>query len=129
MLPTGIGTVAGLIDHTLLDPGAAGGDVDRVCDEAAAHGFAAVCVLPWHVHRAAARLPAGVAPCTVVSFPHGLDHPAAKADAVRRSLGLGAREVDVVIAWGALAESPGDVARDAAATVAAARDERPDALV
>jgi deoxyribose-phosphate aldolase len=129
MLATGIGTVAGLIDHTLLDPGAAGGDVDRLCDEAAEHEFAAVCVLPWHVGRASNRLPETVAACTVAAFPHGLDDPGVKADAVRRALALGAREVDVVIAWGALGDDPAAVAADAAGVVAAARAERADAVV
>jgi deoxyribose-phosphate aldolase len=129
MLPTGIGTVAGLIDHTLLDPGAASGDIDRLCVEAAENGFAAACVMPWHVARAAVRLPGTVAACTVVSFPHGLDETAVKAAAVRRAVALGAREVDVVIAWGALAEDARRVADDAAAAVAAARSERGDVVV
>lgn len=122
-------SVASLIDHTLLDPAATGGDIDRLCDEAAAHGFAAACVLPWWVPRAAARLDGGGATCTVVSFPHGLDLPAAKADAARRALAAGADELDVVLAWGALGADEAAVARDAVAVVDAARGERADAVV
>jgi deoxyribose-phosphate aldolase len=121
--------VAPLIDHTLLDPGATGGDIDRLCDEAAAHGFAAACVLPWWIARAAARLDGAAATCTVVAFPHGLDLAAAKADAARRALAAGADEVDVVLAWGALGDDEAAASRDAAAVVEAARRERAGAVV
>jgi deoxyribose-phosphate aldolase len=48
--------LAKTIDHTLLDPKATPADVDRVCDEAWGHHFAAVCVLPRHVREATGRL-------------------------------------------------------------------------
>jgi deoxyribose-phosphate aldolase len=50
------GTLPRRIDHTLLKPEARAADIDRLCDEALEHGFAAVCVNSLWVPRVAARL-------------------------------------------------------------------------
>jgi deoxyribose-phosphate aldolase len=123
-------TFTAAVDHTLLDATAGAAAIDVLCDQAALHGFAAVCVFPWWVERCAARLRGGPAVCTVVAFPHGLDQTGSKCEAVRRAIASGAGEVDVVIAWGPLAA--GDVegpAADASAVVQAARGEDPAAVV
>jgi deoxyribose-phosphate aldolase len=130
MPPLSIETFAPAVDHTLLDPAATAARIDALCDEALEYGFAAVCVYPWWVARAAARLPHGPVVCTVAGFPHGLDTTEAKVAAARRSLADGAREVDVVMAWGALAD--GFVAaagRDIADVVQAVHTESPSAMV
>ena len=41
--------LAHFIDHTLLKPDATAADIDKLCDEAAKHGFASVCVNPTWV--------------------------------------------------------------------------------
>jgi len=103
MPPLRLETFAAAVDHTLLDPGAGPSDIDRLCDEALRHGFAAVCVYPWWAKRAARRLGGGApAVCTVAGFPHGLDPTAAKIASARRALADGAGEIDVVVAWAAL---------------------------
>lgn len=101
--------LAAYIDHTLLRPDATRQDVDRLCREAAEHGFATVCVNPCWVSRCAAALEeASVGVCSVVGFPLGANVPAVKAAEARQALADGATEIDMVINVGAL--KSGDVA-------------------
>src|SRR5690348_10305092 len=51
--PAALGSLAPLIDSTLLRPAATAADIDQLCEDAARHGFAAVCVNPVWVARAA----------------------------------------------------------------------------
>lgn len=93
--------LAPLIDHTLLKAEATGGEVDRLCDEAAAHGFASVCVNPAWVSRAAARLRgSAVRVCTVAGFPLGATTARQKAAEAAGALQEGAGEIDMVLALG-----------------------------
>src|SRR5258707_1137735 len=73
------GAVASLIDHTLLKPEAAQGEITRLCDEARELGFASVCINPYWVRVAAERLKGtSVHVCTVVGFPLGANDPRTK---------------------------------------------------
>ena len=86
------------VDHTLLKPDSAEADVRRLCEEAAYHHFAAVCVLPCYVRLAARELRGtDVKVATVISFPFGADTTAVKAVAVRDAIQGGAVELDVVM--------------------------------
>ncbi len=115
------GDLAAYIDHTLLKPEATPEDVDRLCDEAAQHGFATVCVNPVWVRRAAARLrSSGVKVTSVVGFPLGAHAPEIKALETRRALRDGAREIDMVINVGALKAGDHDLVRRDIARVAEA---------
>jgi deoxyribose-phosphate aldolase len=109
-------SLAPFIDHTLLAADATAADVERLCAEAREHGFAAVCVNGLHVARVARALAGSpVAPCSVAAFPLGAMDPRAKRFEAECALDAGAREIDAVIALGALLE--GDdalVARDLA---------------
>lgn len=110
-IPTGLSRpqLAALIDHTLLKPEATAALIDRLCDEALEHRFAAVCVNPTHVQRVARRLRrSGIAACTVVGFPLGATLTAVKAYEAERALAAGATELDMVLNIGAL--KAGDVA-------------------
>jgi len=103
----GVGAVpedlAPLIDHTLLRPEASYGDIDKLCDEAAEHGFASVCVNPMHLRRSAEKLRGtGSVVCTVIGFPLGATPSQVKVLEARRAMRDGARELDMVIAVGAL---------------------------
>lgn len=115
--------VAALIDHTILKPDAVEKDIDRLCDEAAEHRFASVCVNPVWVPRCAARLRGTeVKTCTVVGFPLGATLPDVKAFETRRAVDLGATEIDMVLAVGQLKSGRDDeVLRDIEAVVAARR--------
>jgi deoxyribose-phosphate aldolase len=95
--------LAKLIDHTLLRPEATYADIDKLCDEARKYGFASVCVNPMHVRRCAERLRgASAVVCTVIGFPLGSTPPENKVLEARRAIRDGAREVDMVLAIGAL---------------------------
>jgi len=98
--------LAATIDHTLLKADATPAAVDRLCDEALEHRFAAVCVNSRWVGRVSAALTGSpVAPCSVVGFPLGASLPGAAADEARRAIDAGAREIDMVMSIGdALAE-------------------------
>jgi deoxyribose-phosphate aldolase len=117
--------LAGLIDHTLLKPEAASTDIERLCAEAIAYGFAAVCVHPLWV-RAAARALAPAPPggtrrpaiCAVAGFPHGAQLADVKAFEARRAVDDGAGEIDMVLPIGALkAADDEEVRRHVAAVV------------
>ena len=104
--------LARYIDHTLLRPDAAAGDLDRLCDEAREFGFAAVCVNPTWVRRCAQRLRGTtVRVASVVGFPFGASTPEVKAMEARRAIRDGAREIDMVINIGALRSGDHDLVR------------------
>lgn len=115
--------LASCIDHTLLAADATAADVERLCAEAREHGFAAVCVNGLHVARVARALDGSpVVPCSVVAFPLGAMDPRAKRFEAECALDVGAREIDAVIALGALlAGDDALVARDLAGLVEACR--------
>ena len=97
------GDVAGLIDHTLLKPEASRQDIEKLCQEAAAHRFATVCVNPAWVAICARLLRGnGVGVCTVVGFPLGATVADVKHFETQRVIFDGATEVDMVINIGAL---------------------------
>jgi deoxyribose-phosphate aldolase len=116
--------LARYIDHTLLKPDASEADIDRICDEAAEHHFASVCVNPVWVRRAATRLrDTNVAVASVVGFPFGATSADVKAYETRRAIRDGAREIDMVINIGALKSGKYDVVRDDIARVSDACHE------
>jgi deoxyribose-phosphate aldolase len=95
--------LAKLIDHTLLRPEATYADIDKLCDEARKYSFASVCVNPIHVRRCVERLRgASSVVCTVIGFPLGSTPTDIKVLEARRAIRDGAREVDMVLAIGAL---------------------------
>lgn len=110
--------LAQYIDHTLLRPDATAADIDRLCAEAKAHGFAAVCINPTWVARAAHNLSgSGVPVASVIGFPFGASTPEIKAHEARQAIRDGAREIDMVINIGALKSGMHDLVRDDVARV------------
>ena len=104
--------LAKYIDHTLLKPDASEADIDKLCDEAAEHHFASVCVNPTWVRRAANRLrDTDVAVASVIGFPFGATPSDVKAFETRRAVRDGAREIDMVINIGALKSGDHDLVR------------------
>ncbi|WP_244748641.1 deoxyribose-phosphate aldolase [Methylobacterium indicum] len=113
--------LAGLIDHTLLRADATAPEVRRLCEEALAHRFKAVCVNPVHVGLTAEILAgSAVAPCSVVGFPLGAVMPRDKAAEAAGAVARGAAEIDMVIALGALKAGDHASVRDDIAAVRAA---------
>jgi deoxyribose-phosphate aldolase len=92
-----------VIDHTLLKPDATPEDIDRLCDEATVHRFAAVCVHPVYARRAVERLrDQKVAVASVVGFPHGATLASVKRAEARELVARGVRELDMVLPIGQL---------------------------
>jgi deoxyribose-phosphate aldolase len=121
-LPSG-GRLADLVEHTALRPETTPSDVERLCREAVEHGFAAVCLNPVHVTRAAAAL-AGteVAVVTVVSFPLGAHATGQKVREAEEALAMGATELDMVADLGAMKDGRWEVLEREVAAVARAVD-------
>ena len=95
--------IAPFIDSTLLKADATREQIASLCREARELGFAAVCVNPVRLEIAVSTLlGTPVAPCTVVAFPLGAVSPEDKAREIARALGLGAREIDMVVGIGAV---------------------------
>lgn len=105
--------LAASIDHTLLSPDATRDDIDRLCSEARAFGFASVCVNSFWVRHAAGRL-RGADPvvASVIGFPFGAVPGQIKAMEARRALRDGARELDMVINVGALKSGDQDTVHE-----------------
>jgi deoxyribose-phosphate aldolase len=112
------GDLARYIDHTLLKPDASAADIDRLCAEAAEHRFAAVCINPTWVRRAAENLRGtDVTVASVIGFPFGAATSEVKAVEARRAIRDGAREIDMVINIGALKSGMFDEVREDIARV------------
>jgi deoxyribose-phosphate aldolase len=89
--------IAAYIDHTVLKPSTTAADVEKLCAEAAAHHFAAVCVPPYYV-RTAKKLLEGTAvqTATVIGFPFGYSSIQAKHAEITQAIADGADELDLV---------------------------------
>ena len=110
--PTGAGSAADslqpadlarYIDHTLLKPEATEEQIDKLCQEAAAHHLYSVCVNSNWAERCARKLGGtGVKTCAVVGFPLGAMDSRAKAFEARTAVSNGAAEIDMVMNVGAM---------------------------
>lgn len=123
--------VAAAIDHTLLKPEATAEQIRTLCVEAHQFNFASVCVNSVYVPLAAECLrDSRVAVCTVVGFPLGASLSVVKAYEASQAIAHGAREIDMVLAVGAL--KGGDTAqvqRDIETVVAACRAAQTEIVV
>jgi deoxyribose-phosphate aldolase len=99
MAPMDRGTLAAMIDHTLLKPEATAADVRALCEEATDLGVAAVCVSPSHL-PITEGLAADIGIATVIGFPSGAHQPAVKAHEAEVAVDAGATEVDMVVNLG-----------------------------
>jgi deoxyribose-phosphate aldolase len=99
--------IACLIDHTFLKPAGARCEIEKLCREARACGFASVCVNPAEV-AACARMLRGspVKVCTVVDFPLGASTLRARCFEALDAIQAGADELDLVINQRLLKYSP-----------------------
>lgn len=95
--------LATYIDHTILKPTTLIADVEKLCDEAVEHGFAAVCVPPLFVQYAKNKLTnSTVKVATVIGFPFGYSAIEAKLAEIVLAIVDGADELDMVINIAAL---------------------------
>src|SRR4051812_47138382 len=123
--------LAATIDHSLLKPESTAPEIHRLIAEAIEHRFAAVCIAPAFVAKAAIELRgSGVALCTVISFPHGTSKPTIKAIEATSAVKDGADELDVVAHLPNLINNNFDAARlELIEIVKAARATRPTTLI
>jgi deoxyribose-phosphate aldolase len=121
--------IAGMIDHSLLQPTLTDADLDAGCEIARQYAVASVCIKPYAVKRAAQILAGSrVAAGTTIGFPHGGHLTAVKVFESERAIDDGARELDMVVNIGKVLTGDWDyVTRDIAAVVEAAH--RRDAIV
>ncbi|MFC2155588.1 deoxyribose-phosphate aldolase [Acidobacteriota bacterium] len=115
--------LAGIIDHTLLNPDATDAQLIQLCEEAKQYGFATVCVYSTHIPLTAEQLKnSPVKPIAVVDFPKGEGPSQAKAAEAQQAIRAGAKEIDMVIHIGALkSKNYGYVFSDIKAVVDAAK--------
>jgi deoxyribose-phosphate aldolase len=91
--------LAGLIDHSLLDPALTSSQVIEGLQLARRCQVAAVIVRPCDIEAAVRALDGSpVKPASVAGFPHGSQNTATKLFEARDLLRRGAREIDAVIA-------------------------------
>ena len=112
--------IAGMIDHSLLQPNLADAELDEGCRVAAKYRVASVCIKPYYVARAAELLAgSGVAVGTTIGFPHGGHLTSVKIYESERALDDGAKELDMVVNigrvlagnWNAVTREIGDIAK------------------
>ncbi|RJP74480.1 MAG: deoxyribose-phosphate aldolase [Candidatus Zixiibacteriota bacterium] len=115
--------IARMIDHTLLKPEGTEAEIRRLCDEAAKHGFASVCVNPCWVPLCRRLLQGSrVKVCTVIGFPLGANRGEAKACEAALAVKDGAGELDMVANLGRIKSGQMDlVEQDIREVVRAAR--------
>lgn len=90
--------LAGMIDHSLLQPTLTDKELEEGCAVAAKYKVASVCIKPYFVKRAAQLLKgSGVLVGAVVGFPHGSSTTESKRYETELACKDGATEIDMVI--------------------------------
>ena len=90
--------LAGMIDHTLLEPTATETAIRELCEQALEHRFGAVCVPPGYVSLASRLLAGrGIEVGTVIGFPLGYATSKVKAAEAADAVASGATEIDMVM--------------------------------
>jgi len=90
--------ISSYIDHTILKPVCLFAEIDRLCSEAVEYEFAAVCVPPFTVKRAAEKTKGKkVKTAAVIGFPMGYSSMKWKLAEIKLAMEEGADELDVVI--------------------------------
>jgi deoxyribose-phosphate aldolase len=105
--------LARLIDHSVLKPEATDADVAAGAELVREWGIGFYCVQPCRVARAVEALAqSDAAVVSVVGFPHGCDRSDTKIRAATLAVADGAREIDMVMNFGALIGGNARVAGD-----------------
>ena len=111
-------------DHTNLKPEAGEWDIRKLCSEAKEFGFYGVCVnSAWIEFAAELLVGSPVKPVAVVGFPLGACGGETKAFEADLACKAGAREIDMVLAIGALKDGRDDFVKNEIASVVAAANK------
>ncbi len=95
--------IAGMLDHSTLQPWLTEDDIRHGCEVALKYGTASVCARPCDVPILAEMLRgSGVKVCTVIGFPHGSNETAIKLAEAELALREGCEELDMVLNIGRL---------------------------
>jgi deoxyribose-phosphate aldolase len=90
--------IAGMIDHSLLNPVLTSAELEQGCQLALDYGVASVCILPYYLAICAEMLRGSdVKASTTIGFPHGGHTTAVKVAEARRALADGGQELDMVV--------------------------------
>jgi deoxyribose-phosphate aldolase len=90
--------IAGMIDHSLLNPTLTTAELESGCRLALDYQVASVCILPYYLRRCAELLTGSeVKPSTTIGFPHGGHTTAVKLAEARQALADGGQELDMVV--------------------------------
>jgi len=92
------GSIAKMIDHSLLNPTLTDRELEDGCDLAVRYNVASICIVPYYLARGVELLAgSSVLPTTTIGFPHGGHTTAIKLAEVRQALKDGGRELDAVV--------------------------------
>ena len=98
MLPYTYEDVAGMLDHSLLNPSLTTQELEEGCALALRYQVASVCITPFALRRCADLLSgSAVKASTTIGFPHGGNTTGIKVAEARQALADGADELDAVI--------------------------------
>ncbi len=90
--------IAGMIDHSLLNPTMTDAELEEGCWIAREYRVASVCIKPYALRRCAEILQgSGVLPSTTIGFPHGGHTIAMKVAEAEQALSDGGVELDMVV--------------------------------
>jgi deoxyribose-phosphate aldolase len=90
--------VAGMIDHSLLNPTLSWTDLEKGCHIARDYQVASVCIFPFALKHCAEILAGStVKPTTTVGFPHGVNKTEIKLAEAISAIEDGAMELDMVV--------------------------------
>lgn len=111
--------IAGMIDHSLLQPTLTDADLEKGCELARRYEVASVCIKPYAVAMASRILMGSKTLVgTVIGFPHGGHVTAVKRDEAAQAIADGAVELDMVVNIGkVLSRDWAYVSRDLAAVI------------
>jgi deoxyribose-phosphate aldolase len=91
-------SIAGMIDHSLLNPSLTVRELEDGCALALRYEVASVCIQPYYLRRCAELLAGStVHASTTIGFPHGGHTTAVKIAEVRQAINDGGQELDAVI--------------------------------
>lgn len=105
--------IAGMIDHSLLNPVLTTAELEAGCRLAVDYQVASVCILPYYLKRCAELLAGSqVKASTTIGFPHGGHATAVKLAETRQALADGGQELDMVVNLSQVLSGHWDYVRD-----------------
>ena len=108
-MPVTAKDIAQMLDHSTLQPFLTEEDIIKGCKTALKYGTASVCARPGDMPLVVKLLKgSGVAPCTVIGFPHGAHKTETKVFEARQALSDGCTELDMVLSIGKLLSGDDD---------------------